>query len=287
MYTYLKSTALAFVLAGFAAFSALAAGLTVPDTIDSGDTVAVTIANPGQGDKIELWGPVTQRGVGQLILSEAFDGASIDITFELPAGSYQLRHVSASGARLATSAIDVSAEPVTLGTDGAVDPSARIAVKWRGPAGPGDTLRIVATGDTVGLSEAAADGAPGTLNRTMIKAPGTLGRYELQYVTGSGVVLRTLQVDVSAGRNWLRSPIGVSTGQTFEVSWEGNMLDDHVFRMATEEGAALAEAPLTEIDGSIARVEFRAPSAPGRYLMQLVDNVSGEVVTSLPLDVDS
>ncbi len=277
----------ALVLSGASHSTAFASRIVVPDTIDSGQTVSVAVDKPDAGSRIEVWGPVTQTGKGRLILTEPMAGAKTGITFDLPAGSYQLRHIGSGNNTLATAPIDVSAHPVTLSTDGSVDPSAQFPVTWRGPALEGDRLRIVSAGSNVALTEVLAGGTSGETNVLFMPAPAEKGTYELQYVTAGDAVLQSLPVTVSAGRNWMRSPIGVSTGQEFDVSWHGAVLADHIYRLATTSGEAIAEAPLTVVDGAIPSVKFQAPDEPGSYLVQLVDRASGAIVTSLPLDVDS
>ncbi|MEM1298851.1 MAG: hypothetical protein AAGH68_06175 [Pseudomonadota bacterium] len=282
--------AVSLSLAGFATGPASAAAiLTAADTVDAGHSVEITLPADARG-WIELWGPV--QGIAGSApktrqLRVPVTGSRMDLDPNVAPGSYQLRLVSLDGDVLAKQALDISTSPVALRLLERAEPGETAELTWFGPAAPGDRLLVVAEGSGTPVHEVPALGNAARENVTEIPMPSQPGAYEIQYVTGAGIVLHALPVEVSEERAWLRSPLGVAAGQIFEVTWNGLARPGYAFVItAAEGGEAVGEPVSGTVDGRTVSATLTAPSAPGAYQLAYLDPVTGKVVADLPLDVD-
>lgn len=178
--------------------ASLSAGvpITAPDTVDAGTRVAVTVPDAPAGARIELWGPVTQKGKGTQLAAVPLAGNSAELVAPERSGSYELRYLGRNGAQLGRRAFDVAAVPVVLTVPTPVAAGGTVSVRWQGPAGPGDRFEIVGPGGAV-LGTAPVAGSAARENVSELRVPQQTGPLELRYVTGSGAVLRSVSFDAA------------------------------------------------------------------------------------------
>jgi Ca-activated chloride channel family protein len=258
--------------------------ITAADTVDPGAPVTVVISGGRPDGRIELWGPVTQSDKGGQIDSIPEAGGSVTLTAPAAAGSYELRYVNAANKVLARSTLDVAAVPVTLSAPRGLSAGIDVEIEWRGPAGPGDTIQVYDPSNGAVVNETPAEGRPGMANVAVLRGPERLGDYQIRYWSGARqVALRSLAVTVVAGNAWLRSPIEVSVGETFEVEWDGPTDTDHIYQIVDPETDTVVTSQTGSGSGS---TKLKAPSKPGAYRLQFVAVATGFILADLPLDVD-
>lgn len=260
------------------------AGLQAPDTVDKGDQVEVVVQGETTGTRLELWGPVTQDSTGSLLVSQPLTAAATILPLDQPAGSYELRHISAAGEVLARESIDVAVNPVAFIAPDAVDPSGQIPVTWHGPGLSGDRIQLVDTATGAVIAEELAIDEQGEIT---LPAPNSDGALEIVYITSGGAVLGTHQIAVGGGTEWIRSPLVVSPGEPFQVEWMGALPGNEAVRIVKENGDPVdnSAALVERIDGK-ALSTLIAPEKTGDYVIEVFDLASGTVRKTLPLDVD-
>lgn len=268
----------------------LAAGASVegPFTVDPGQTVEMTITGGVAGGRLELWGPVTRSGRGELLAGGEAASGKIPVTAPNQPGSYELRYLAPSGALLARRSFDVAAVPVTLSVPEQLGAGIPGEVRWRGPAGPGDRLQIVDPATGAVLSETAAEGAPGAENSAMIRGPEAIGDYHLRYLSGArGAVLLVLPIRVGPSRTWLRSPAEVSAGESFPAVWYGPSEPGQAFRIVNPASGAVVTSAAGAPGPDSVSATLRAPPRAGRYRLRFVNTETGQVHSDLPLFVNA
>lgn len=176
------------------------APIHAPETVDPGQAVSVSILDGKTGGRLELWGVAAQGGTRDRLGSIAVDGTEVSIAAPGEPGSYQLRYVSADGRLRASQPLEVAAHPIVLSVPEQMRAGREARVKWRGPARPGDMLRIIDPDTGVVVSEVPASGRPGLENVTALPAPGEVGAYALEYRSGERqATLRRLPISVIRG----------------------------------------------------------------------------------------
>lgn len=265
---------------------AQATAIEGPLTVDPGQTVQMMVSGGVAGGRLEIWGPVTQSGPGSLLASGEVSGGSVPVTAPNEPGSYELRYVAPSGALLVRRSFEVAAVPVRLWVPEQLGAGIPGAVRWRGPARPGDRLEIVDPATGAVVAEAAAEGTAGAENLTMIRAPQAIGDYVLRYVSGGGVVQRALPIRVGPSRTWLRSPIEVFVRESFPVTWHGPAEAGQVFQIVEPESGSAVASAAAEAGPASVSATLRAPARAGHYRVRLVNTQTGHVYADLPLDVD-
>ncbi len=261
-----------------------------PWTVDPGAKLEVAISG-GSGGRLEIWGPITQHGRGDMLAGGAVPGNRVPITAPNAPGSYELRYLGPTGELLAQRSFEVAAVPIRLWLPLQLGVGAPGEVRWRGPARPGDAIQIVdpATGSVV--SETAAEGTPGAENITMIEGPPRAGQYALRYVSRErGAVLRVLPISVgpwrSSTNDWMRVPISVTADEPFQVRWYGPASPEHLFQLIDPaSGTVVASARGAETETGVAAT-MEAPGRAGKYRMRFVDTASGQVLSDLPFTVN-
>lgn len=272
--------------AGAPVIAVAGASIAAPETVDAGTRVQVEIQGGARGT-LELWGPISQDGDGERLLTREVAGGSAEIDMNFVAGSYRLRYLDEAGTLAASAVIDISAAAVELLVPEIGGPSDPLTVHWRGPAGAGDKLQLVDRASNSVVSEVDALATAGDRMATDIPGPGAPGDYELRYVTAGGTVLQRLALSVAPSLDWLRSPVGVATRQSFDVEWNGRARPGHVFRIVSRDGATtLATADPAGPEAGPLRASLRAPARRGGYLVQYADPATDTVASSQPLDVD-
>lgn len=178
------------------AIAAAAEAISAPSTVDPGQQLTVTVRGAADGTRVEIWGPVDSGESASTLSSDDISGGTAEITAPSVPGSYELRHTGAGGGVISRQAFDVAAVPVSLTVPTEVNPGGTLEVVWRGRGSPGDTLQIVdpATGTT--LESTPIAGSAETRNLSRLPVPGRTGRFEVRYVTGDGVVLRSVPFTV-------------------------------------------------------------------------------------------
>jgi hypothetical protein len=266
---------------------AQAAAIEAPFTVDPGQTVSVTVTGGVTGGRLEIWGPVTQTGRGGLLAGGEAAGGPVPVTAPNEPGSYELRYVSPGGGLLARRSFEVAAHPVRLWVPEQLGAGIPGAVRWRGPARPGDRLQIVDPATGAVVSEAAAEGSAGAENLTMVRAPQAIGDYQLRYVSGQGIVQRVLPIRVGPSRTWLRSPIEVFVRESFPVTWHGPAEEGQMFQIVEPESGTAVVSAAPETGPASVSATLRAPARAGNYRLRLVNTQTGQVYADLPLDVDA
>ena len=171
--------------------------IQAPKTVDPGQVVPVSIFDRRIEGHVELWGPIAQGGKGVRLASVPVKQAMVGVNAPTEPGSYQLRYVSPSGQLRASRALEVAAFPIVLSVPEQMRAGREAEVRWRGPARPGDMLRIIDPGTGNVLSETSASGKPGLENMVFVRAPAQTGDYALEYRSGEhDVTLRTLPITV-------------------------------------------------------------------------------------------
>ena len=259
---------------------AQAAAITAPSTVDPGSVVTVTVPGARADGRVELWGPVTETGRGARI-----DGVpaadTVSIAAPMRPGSYELRYVGPGGDVRARATLDVAAVPVTLEVPEKMSAGLDVRVRWQGPARPGDMLQIVDPASGRVVSEVPAVGAPGDRMETEMRAPEALGAYRLRYWSASReAMLRSLPVEVIRGNAWLRSPLTVRAGETFEAEWNGPVSREQEFRVVDP----LTDTVLTTKPGGESAT-LTAPTRTGSYRVRYVNTETGFTHADLPLTV--
>lgn len=190
----LAGTTIGTSLAPVSAVAADASAISVPDTVDPGQSVSVTVDGAPLGSQIELWGPVTQSGGGSRVSSSPLVGGTAEVIAPAGSGSYQLRYVSDGGKVMASRAFDVAAVPVVLTVQTPMQAGGAMQVTWQGPATAGDRFEITDAAGTV-LESTPVAGDPGTQNVSTLTVPQQKGSLRLRYVTAAGDVLRSIGFD--------------------------------------------------------------------------------------------
>lgn len=170
--------------------------IDAPETVDPGQQVQVSVSRAADGGSVEVWGPVTQQGKGERLLSEPLTNGTAMVTAPQVSGSYELRAVGANGSVSAHRALEVAASPVMLEVPTDVDAGGTLTIRWRGPAKPGDTLQIVDPATSTVLQSTPVAGDRGAQNVSQVTVPDHRGGLELRYVGVDGTVLRSIPFEV-------------------------------------------------------------------------------------------
>lgn len=257
-----------------------------PPTVDPGQTLEVGISG-ASGGRLEIWGPVTQEGRGNMLAGAEVAGDSVPVRAPNVPGSYELRYLGPSGATLARRSLDVSAVPLRLSVPERLGAGVSGEIRWHGPARPGDMIQIVDPASGGVVSETPAEGTPGAENVAMIQAPQKAGQYQLRYVSRErGAVLRVLPITVGPSRDWMRVPLSVSSGQPFQVRWYGHAGPDHLFELVDPASGSVVTSTRGSATDTGLAATIEAPRRTGRYRMRFVDTQSGQVFSDLAFTVN-
>ncbi|MDH3669366.1 MAG: hypothetical protein OEN23_20825 [Paracoccaceae bacterium] len=263
---------------------AYATGIEAPTTVDPAESVTVRVPSAPSGGTLELWGPVTTASRGARLEAFPIVGGNATIMAPDQPGSYELRYITPAGKVGDRTAFDVAASPIFLSAPQGIGTGIEAPIHWRGPAESGDTIQIFDPAAGTVLAEAPATGARGALNIVRLPGPDRVGTYELRYWSARrNMALRRLTVSLSESDGWLRAPLEVTVGETFQAEWKGPMGGSLAYRITDSNSSmVLAEAPAT----GTGPVRLKAPARAGAYRMQFVNLETGSVIADLPLDVD-
>lgn len=171
------------------------ASLSAPTEIRGGSTFELEWSGPGNsGDAI-----IVVDAAGETIDSVRVPLFGSVLAFDAPvlAGPYTIAYLPAGAEEpLAAADIAVTDPDASVSTAGSVDAGEAMTIRWDGPRGRFDELRLVGPGEDGGLirAERLTDG---TVTWT---APEEPGEYQVQYWSGGGVVLATAIVEVACSQ---------------------------------------------------------------------------------------
>ena len=100
--------------------------IDAPETVDPGQQLDVSVSGAAEGASIEVWGPVTQSGKGERIMSVPLTGGTAMLTAPQVSASYEMRYVGANGR---TRALRSQRRAASCSTRKAAAPSTRTA-RW-------------------------------------------------------------------------------------------------------------------------------------------------------------
>jgi Ca-activated chloride channel family protein len=265
--------------------------LQAPETVDSGQEVAVAVTGGHADGRVEVWGPYTGLTTGQggaLVSTQPAGTGEITVTAPDEAGTYELRYLDGAGNVLATATVEVAAMPVLLSLPEPLGAGYDAPVRWRGPGAEGDMIQVFDPASGQVVAEVPAIGHPRALNTTMVRMPESRGAVEIRYWRGTRqVALRVMGATVGDGIGLLRSPVEVVVNSAFTVEWTGPAGPDQVYQLVDPKtGAVLTEVPAVNASGVAHPARMIAPAKPGDYRVRFVNTGSGFAVADLPLDVD-
>lgn len=264
-----------------------AAAIDAPWTVDPGQSVDVSIAGAVPGGRLEIWGPVRQGNGGRMLAGAEVSGVSVPVTAPNLPGSYVLRYLGPHGEILARRDFEVAAVPVRLSVPEQFGTGVPGQIRWRGPARPGDMLRIVNPASGAVISEAPAEGVAGAENVTTLRGPAQAGEYQLQYVSRErGSVLRALPITVGPAHGWMRLPEEITAGRPFDVEWRGPAAPGQLFQIIDPARDSVIASARPRLDAAGVSVILRAPEKPGTYRIRLIDTQTGKTYSDHPLRID-
>lgn len=261
------------------------ARIELPDTVDRGQAVTVTVGSDAEG-WIEIWGPTTTSNAGTLLSEFPVANGIATLTAPAAAGSYQLRFYDA-GVLRARAELEVAASPVRLNVPGPIGAGYDAEIGWSGPGAPGDMIQIVDPANGVVVAETPAAGRPGAMNTAVLRTPELVGQYRVRYWSAHrSTSLAELAVDVGDGTAWLRAPTEVEAGTSFAAEWHGPGDPAHGYQVVDPATGNVLDAAPAPVSGAGLAASLRAPEKPGKYRVRYVNTATGFVLADLPLDVD-
>jgi hypothetical protein len=277
------------VLAAVLLAGQAAAEMRLPDTVDPGERVRVTIEPPAREAARLTLTPLVQGESGPVaggpaVLVTMLEAGAGVAEFLAPgrAGSYRLS-LERDGRVRETARLEVAALPVGLSVPVRVFPATPFEVRWTRAGGTGDLLRVVSEGGAT-LSERRLGAEEAAAGVAEVEAPEASGRYRLAYVDReTRTVLAAMPFRVEAERAWLRAPFRVAPGGRVEVERHGPGGAGHALRIETEAGEAVRERTLADSTGPRGTVVLEAPAREGRYALVYLNLATGQELSRLPL----
>ncbi|MGV8839930.1 MAG: hypothetical protein ACWA6X_06455 [Bauldia sp.] len=273
----------------------IAASIDAPDRVQQGGTIVVRWTAPLQnGDTVQLAAPLAP--IDRPIAEEPLRRTESTVTFVAPAepGRYEIRLVRPEppadrgeirGAPeeriIETQTIDVVRAAVTMTPDPAVIAGAPFAVRWTGPGGPADEIRLAAAGSPPGASVAAARPQGETV---AFAAPFPAGFYELRYWSAAlGTIVATVPFAVGSPSATVTAPADIMAGATLTIAWTGPGRPGDTIAIAPA-GAPDGEAVATIRVSAFGRPAILdAPVVPGGYELRYV--AEGTILARAPITV--
>jgi len=210
----------------------IAATIDAPDRVQQGGTIVVRWTAPLQnGDTIQIAEPLAP--VARPIAEAPLRRNESTVTFVAPStpGRYEVRLVrpappaqdgirgAPEGQIIETETIDVIPAAVTMEPDTAILAGVRFGVRWTGPGGPNDEIRVAAAGSPPSASVATART---DVSAVTLTAPFPAGAYELRYWSAAlSAVVGTVPITVAAPTATLDAPAEIPAGATLTIDWTG------------------------------------------------------------------
>lgn len=266
------------------------ASIGLPESVDRGQAVSVTISGGGPVGMLEVWGPTGTAIAGRTVSETPVVNGVAALNAPADAGSYEVRYYDSSGRLSARSELEVAASPVQLSIPDPVGAGYNAAIDWTGPADPGDTIQFVDPANGTVVAETPALGQPGALNRSILRAPEQAGQYVLRYWSSRArMALSELPLPVGDGVAWLRVPTEVVAGSQFLAEWMGPGDPAYAYQVIEPTSGSVLNSSAAQLgaDGAGLPARLTAPEKPGSYRVRFVNMATGFVLADLPLDVDA
>jgi len=171
---------------------------------------------------------------------------------------------------------------VVLEAPDRVAPAAMLEVRWRGPGAPGDFIALAKpeASAAVFLSYARTGAAV-----VRLKAPETLGHYELRYLAGGTLEIlhrRTVLVAEEAARPALDAPTETQAGAVVEIGWAAEAAAEDFATIVPAGAAATAIGSYRRARDGFP-LELEAPERAGSYEIRWVRARDLDVLAAAPL----
>jgi len=188
-------------------------------------------------------------------------------------GTFELRYVHASGKVLAKARLEITAVEATISGPASVGVGAEFEVRWRGPPGDHDYVRLCKP------QQAATDWVTQTTTHDKdgvypLVAPSSAGKYELRYTVLGDRVIARAPIEVVAVTAKVSAPSRVAVGATFEVKWTGPSNEVDKVYLASPGGQPSDWTAWLSPHDKNGTGELWAPRTPGKYEVRYV--LSGE-----------
>lgn len=161
-----------------------------------------------------------------------------------------------------------------------------IDVTWEGPAGQGDYISIVKSGQTLELSYAyvQADANP---KQVQISTPPEVGDYLLHYVSPRRAppILATRSLKVTEVAASLLAPEQVSTGSKIKIHAEGPHNSGSWVGIAIAGSDLSSYITFSYTKGPVTELELQSPSTPGNYEIRYILPKATSALVTRPLKV--
>jgi hypothetical protein len=263
--------------------------IQLPESVDRGQAVTVTVGGGGALGILEIWGPTGTAVAGRTVSETPVVDGVAALTAPAEAGSYEARYYDASGQLRGQAELEVAEFPVTLSAPNPFGAGYDTEIVWTGPAAPGDMIQMVDPASGVVLAETPAQGQPGATNRASLRVPERPGQYQVRYWSSRGTVLAELPAPVGEGIAWLRSPTEVVAGTEFAAEWIGPGDPAYQYQVVDPATGSILDAVSAQAsaDGTVLAATLTAPEKPGDYRVRFINMATGFILSELPLDVDS
>ena len=270
------------------------ASVSAPEEVPAGAYFEVEWEGPvNRNDYIaivEAGAPDDETGHSRRATSRVSEhGEPVKIQAPDALGTHEVRYVLRLSRRaLASQEVTLTPVEASLEAPDTVLPGADFEVRWEGPENRNDFVAIVEPdapeGDS-GDSRSASSRVSG--DTETLTAPDEEGEYEIRYVIrDSGRTLEAIPITVGGTDVTLSAEDTVAARSTVEVSFTGpgrfEDLIEIVEAGADPDASAVQDARASQ--GS--PVQLFAPSSAGSYEIRYRASDSGEVLESIPLEVE-
>ncbi|WP_026279575.1 VWA domain-containing protein [Thioalkalivibrio sp. ALgr3] len=217
------------------------------------------------------------------------DGEPVKIQAPDALGTHEVRYVLRDSRRvLASQEVTLTPVEASLEAPDTVLPGADFEVRWEGPENRNDFVAIVEPdapeGDS-GDSRSASSRVSG--DTETLTAPDEEGEYEIRYVIrDSGRTLEAIPITVGGTDVTLSAEDTVAARSTMEVDFTGPGRFEDLIEIV-EAGADPDDSAVQDARASQGSpVQLFAPSSAGSYEIRYRASDSGEVLESIPLEVE-
>ena len=271
--------------------------LDAPDRVDAGVPIRVEWNGPGgRYDAIRLFDPAGNNGTGRRVREQRlrnadFDNAVAILTAPAKPGPYELQYWNGDNkAVLVSRPIEVEAGTVELQAPETIEVARTITVKWKGPGGRYDAVRLWDPAGNAGEGRVVRDkrlrNDDFDTQRARLPAPGLPGAYELQYWNGENkAVLASRPIEVVAGEVTLEAPDEVVAGGKLTVKWTGPGASGDDIQLIDESGRRLAGRQVRHGNLDAQTVEVVAPKAAGEYTLRYWNAANKIELATRPVSV--
>ena len=211
-------------------------------------------------------------------------GSPVEVLAPEVVGTYEIFYeVSPEHAPLASAVLNVVTVLPSVTVPVSVDAGSQIMVNWTGPGSAGDRIRLIdpETSETIATDTANAnDDGTGIL-----RAPDTIGTYEVWLVADSGLVLATTTFVTTPVSSMVVLPDGpFHVGdRPMQVEWSGPLnAGDRLQVFVRDEDRYVSQRPASGTAKS--PIAIRLPREPGQYTLKLI-SVTGTTYAQQDFEV--